>query len=260
MSKLQLQSFLVVALLASVLAVASPAAATSSDGPTSSGTPGLYAWPASSPSYTDIHYVNKVTLDPGPTANVFWANQFRDTVSGNGYIGIQTPTDAHGGRPVLFSVWKATGCKPSTAAGYGGYCVNNTDGSAGYGARIRYPWKAGVNYRLTVRKSVTAGWWVASLYDPSNHMTVAIGSLQFGGATGGAIHPEEGFVEYYNWSNPTATCGQQLNSDSIFGPITGDAGTVPYHSTSTSSTCTYADHGTILASGAAELGATPQAG
>ena len=241
----------------SLLVGASGTDASASDGPSSLGVPGLYAWPASSLNYTRMQFTNMITVDPGPSANVFWADQFGNTVSGSGYIGIQTITNATGGKLVLFSVWDATGCRPNPNRTYGGWCVNNTDGAPGHGARIWYPWQANVNYRLTVRKTKTPGWWVARLYDPKAHKSVDIGSLQFGGPTGGQVYPSVGFVEYFNWPDPTATCGQQLASKSIFGPITGDAGTVNYGSTSTSSNCTYATHAAITSSGAAELDATP---
>lgn len=84
-----------------------------------------------------------------------------------------------------------------------------------------------------------------------------IGYLAFGGATGGTASPWTSWVEYFNWNDPNATCGQQLASTAQFFPIMGDAGTVPYNSTDTSSTCTYADHNSILSGGVAQLQATP---
>jgi hypothetical protein len=40
------------------------------------------------PDYRVIHFFNEVTLDPGPNANVFWADQFTDTIRGG---GVQRP-------------------------------------------------------------------------------------------------------------------------------------------------------------------------
>lgn len=244
----------------------SPAGA-ATDGPSSVGTPGVYAYPASTPDYTQLQFYTKVTEDPTPGldngANVFWSHQFSSTTDNSGgYIGFQTPKRANGGRQVLFSVWGATGCQLGDA-NYEPVCVNNTDGDPGAGARIFYPWVAGVKYRFTVKQAPSQpGWWVAYLYDPSKNQNLRIGFLQFGGPTTGKIRPEVDWVEYYNWNDPNAICGDQINSSAVFYPITGTDGnaTVPpvsYTSTSNND-CDYADLGSILSDGSASIVAKPQ--
>ncbi len=256
------------AMLGSMTAVAGAA----TDGPSSLGTPGIYAWPASTPNYTVLQFYTKVTQDPTPGvdngANVFWSHQFSSTTDANGaggYIGFQTPKDAKGGRQVLFSVWGATGCQLGDSR-YEPVCVNNTDGDPGAGARIFYPWVAGVKYRLSIQQaSAKPGWWAAYIYDPTKNQNIRIGYLQFGGTSWGQITPEVDWVEYYNWNDPNAVCGDQLNSGAVFYPITGTnngkkVAAVPYSSTSHSDTCTYADQSSIATGGSANIVATPQSG
>ena len=273
MSKLKMRVAAVGFAALAVLGSATGAiAATATDGPSSPSTPGLYAWPASEPNYTVLQFYTKVTQDPTPgannDANVFWAHQFGSTTDSNGasgYIGFQTPKGAKGGRQVLFSVWGATGCQLGDA-NYEPVCVNNTDGDPGAGARIFYPWVAGVKYRFTVSKaSNKPGWWAGYMYDPTTNVNTRIGYLQFGGSSWGEVYPYGDFVEYYNWNDSSATCGEQFNSSAVFYPITGtdNGASVPavrYNSTSHSSTCTYADQSAILTGGNANMVATPQSG
>lgn len=266
MRKLKLRAAVVAVAALATFGSMTIGADAATDGPSSPSTPGLYAWPASEPNYTQLQFYTKVTNDPTPGvnngANVFWAHQFSSSnTSASGYIGFQTPKDANGNRQVLFSVWGATACTLGDSA-YGPKCVSNTDGDPGAGARIYYPWKAGVKYRFTVRKDLSRpGWWRGYFYDPTTNVNHLIGELQFGGGgSSDMVYPYGDFVEYYNWNDSSATCGEQLDSAGVFYPITGDGGTVKYTSTSHSSTCTYADHSAILSDGSANMVATPQDG
>ncbi|BBH18594.1 hypothetical protein Back2_28810 [Nocardioides baekrokdamisoli] len=243
---------------------AAAVAEAATDGPSSLGTPGLYAYTASSPQYTTMQFYTTVTNDPGDGANVFWSHQF-STADNSGYIGFQATSGNGTGRPVLFSVWGATDCRTGEAA-LGAYCTSGTETTDFKSARIYYPWKAGVKYRLTVAQAPAqgAGWWTAYLYDPTTNVNHRIGYLKFGGATGGTVSPEVSWVEYFNWNDPNAICGNQINSSAVFSPITGSVNgktvaAVPYTSTTHSSTCTYADQSSISGS-SANLVVTSQTG
>lgn len=228
--------------------------AANADGPSDLGTPGLYANPESTPSGRDLQYFVTVTKKPSASANVFWSNQFSVSGSDGGYIGFQTVENDEGKNLILFSVWGATDGEASPENE--GYLVNNTDGFPGYSARIWKKWEANHTYKFEVKAIPgRVNWWNGSITDMNTGEVSSLGNLKFGSLS--TLSPASSWVEYFNWNNPNAVCGNQEPSTAKFSPFLVDGKIVKYSTVTNSGTCIYADHSYIYSDGSAILDAQP---
>lgn len=226
----------------------------STDGPSSLGTPGLYANPASNPSGKDLQYFVTVTKKPSASANVFWSNQFSVSGASGGYTGFQTVENNDGKNLILFSVWGATDGEP--ASENEGYLVKNTDGSNGISARIWKKWEANHEYKFEIKAILGRNdWWNGSLTDMTTGEVSSIGNLKFGSSS--TLSPISSWVEYFNWNNSNAVCGDQEPSTAKFSPFLVDGKAVKYNKVTNSGTCIYADYSSIQSDGSAILNAQP---
>jgi len=228
--------------------------AASTDGPNDKGTPGLYANPELTPSGKDLKYFVTVTKKPSASANVFWSNQFSVSGANGGYIRFQTVENKEGKNLILFSVWGATEGEASPKNE--GFLVRNTDGSPGMSVRIWKKWEANRKYKFEVKPIAgRANWWNGSITDMTTGEISSLGNLKFGLAS--TLRPVSNWVEYFNWNDPDATCGNQEPSTAKFSPFYVDGQIVKYKTVTHSGTCIYADHSYIESDGSALLDAQP---
>lgn len=226
----------------------------STDGPSDLGTPGLYANPESVPSGKDLQYFVTVTKKPSESANIFWSNSFSVSGSESGYTGFQTVENKEGKNLILFSVWGATDGEASSENE--GYLVRNTDGAPGVSARIWRKWEVNHEYKFEIKPIPgRADWWNASITDMTTGEASSIGNLKFGSSS--TLSPISSWVEYFNWSDPKAVCGDQEPSTARFSPFIVDDKIVKYNTVTNSDTCIYANHSFIESDGSAVLDAQP---
>ncbi|OQO71049.1 hypothetical protein BH747_03345 [Enterococcus villorum] len=228
--------------------------AASTDGPSDLSTPGLYAIPESITSGKDLQYFVTVTNKPSASANVFWSNQFSVSGGDGGYIGFQTVENEEGKNLILFSVWGATDGEASSENE--GHIVPNTDGSPGVSVRIWKKWEANHEYKFEVKPiEGRANWWNGSITDMTTGEVSSLGNLKFGSSS--TLSPVSSWVEYFNWNDPSAVCGDQEPSTAKFSPFLVDGKVIKYNAVTNSGTCIYADHSFIASDGSAILDAQP---
>lgn len=186
-----------------------------------------YAFPAGTPALYDVTYAVTVTQDPGHAANVFWSSQFGFSSGHGAYIGMQS----NGGprRTFLFSVWDAT---EAVAGDAGSYCVNFSGEGVGKSCHTQaIDWQQGHTYRFRVA-SEGNHWFGATITDLTTQHVYKLGSIRVGSDTinpGGMIN----WVEYFEWSDPTASCFNQPFSRATFAVPKGNGGTISAAITST---------------------------
>jgi hypothetical protein len=203
-----------------------------------SGTPGTYAnwsWPADVQQLTDEDFFVTVNVDPGPTSDVFFSNQFDVSDTLGGYTGMQTNVE-NGGRLFLFSVWGATSSKTGSP---GTFCVPFTEGTSGISCRMWSPWVVGHTYKFHL-SALGGGWLNVTVSDTSGTDSFDLGSLQVDSSID-ALPPHgiSQWTEYFEWSDPRATC-RSVPFSSVSFRLQGNGGTVAATSsgTETSKTCT----------------------
>jgi len=223
--------------------VSAQAGIASEKGPDNFGaTPGSYAnqkWPTIDRTSED--YFITVNVDPGPTSNVFWSNQFSVGTFG-GYTGLQTTylrstTGNSAGDMFLFSVWGATKSKLGSE---GSWCIGDTDGVGGQSCRMLHSWIVGHTYRF--RLSIDSeGWLTSTVLDLDSSTTFIIGHI-FLNSSIKTVNPglEDQWTEYFEWNNGRTSCGTVPFSSVTFSASSTTGNSVIYPSiseTHTSKTC-----------------------
>ncbi|MGO1001291.1 ricin-type beta-trefoil lectin domain protein [Lysobacter sp. CA196] len=168
--------------------------------------------------FDSINYGITVESDPGPRANVFWANQFWLVGYPGGYTGMQRKAGTGG--YFLLSVWGASAGKLGSA---GSVCAEFDEFGTGYGCHITYQWKEGHTYQFHVAHEGD-GWIGATVNDLTDGTSFKIGSVL---TKATQISPKNmnNFTEYWEWSWPTVNCYNQPYSRAEFLLPVGNPGT-----------------------------------
>jgi hypothetical protein len=188
--------------------------------------------------YDSIDFLIKVVNDPGNALaqfpippdiigadaylGYFWANQFA-FVGGNsngvdGYMGIQTVGEVRTFDPgarnnsnrnlylghsriAIFSIWQSTDARSGPI---NSYCAPFGHEGSGWSCKVKYPWQAGVEYRLRISKTpatvtaIEADWWRGVIIDSSTAQETIIGDIRVPSTWSGLKKDASCFTEYYS--------------------------------------------------------------
>jgi hypothetical protein len=177
-------------------------------------------------TYTDwIQPVNdldslEIVIEPQnqPDAGTayFYSHQFGYQSGPGGYIGIQSDVN---GRRAIFSIWEAL------AADSPGTHVPFDNEGSGFTTKIDYPWVAGRQYKLVVRRGgqdASGTWWTGTITDLSTNASQLIGSILVPSARAGLSYYSITWVEFYGPLKPE--CSDYSYSKVTFHRPTSNAG------------------------------------
>ncbi|WP_187308463.1 RICIN domain-containing protein [Lysobacter antibioticus] len=183
--------------------------------------PGGYTYYEFDPAITGFDSMNygiTVESDPGPRANVFWANQFGLVGRPGGYAGMQRHSQLGGF--LLFSVWGATAGRVGSP---GSICGAFDELGTGYSCHMVYDWKVGHTYQFHLAHE-GGGWFGVTVTDLTTGASVKIGSVLTAATQ---ISPKNmtNWVEYWEWNWPQSNCYNQPYSRAEFLLPIGNVGT-----------------------------------